>query len=189
MNSSTKIVVIPMKRLIICGIAALAVIILIIVLLLNINNSTGTASGNIYNSNVKTSSDNINDSNTSDTAKNNSIKNNSSDNISSNDKIQAANDVITYNPGVYTSSLSLNGNAVDVQVTVDKNNINSIEMVNLSDSVTTMYPLIENVFNDIADEVIKNGTIQNISYKADNKYTSTMILKAIGEALDKCTVR
>ena len=31
MNSSTKIVVIPMKRLIICGIAALAVIILIIV--------------------------------------------------------------------------------------------------------------------------------------------------------------
>ena len=187
MNSSTKIVVIPMKRLIICGIAALAVIILIIVLLLNINNSTGTASGNIYNSNVKTSSDNINGSNTSDTAKNNSIKNNSSDNISSNDKIQAANDVITYNPGVYTSSLSLNGNAVDVQVTVDKNN--SIEMGNLSDSVTTMYPLIENVFNDIADEVIKNGTIQNISYKADNKYTSTMILKAIGEALDKCTVR
>jgi uncharacterized protein with FMN-binding domain len=76
-----------------------------------------------------------------------------------------------------------------VQVTVDKNNINSIEMVNLSDSVTTMYPLIENVFNDIANEVIKNGTIQNISYKADNKYTSTMILKAIGEALDKCTVR
>ena len=188
MNSSTKIVVIPMKRLIICGIAALAVIILIIVLLLNINNSTGKASGNIYNSNVKTSSDNINGSNTSDTAKNNSIKNNSSDNISSNNKIQAANDVITYNPGVYTSSLSLNGNAVDVQVTVDKNNINSIEMVNLSDSVTTMYPLIENVFND-ADEVIKNGTIQNISYKADNKYTSTMILKAIGEALDKCTVR
>lgn len=188
MNSSTKIVVIPMKRLIICGIAALAVIILIIVLLLNINNSTGTASGNIYNSNVKTSSDNINGSNTSDTAKNNSITN-SYDNISSNDKIQAANDVITYNPGVYTSSLSLNGNAVDVQVTVDKNNINSIEMVNLSDSVTTMYPLIENVFNDIADEVIKNGTIQNISYKADNKYTSTMILKAIGEALDKCTVR
>ena len=185
MNSSTKIVVIPMKRLIICGIAALAVIILIIVLLLNINNSTG----NIYNSNVKTSSDNINGSKTSDTAKNNSITNNSSHNISSNDKIQAANDVITYNPGVYTSSLSLNGNAVDVQVTVDKNNINSIEMVNLSDSVTTMYPLIENVFNDIANEVIKNGTIQNISYKADNKYTSTMILKAIGEALDKCTVR
>ena len=44
----------------------------------------------------------------------------------------------TYSPGVYTSSLMLNGTPVDIQVTVDSDNINNIELVNLSESVQTM---------------------------------------------------
>lgn len=36
----------------------------------------------------------------------------------------------------------LDGNPVDIKVTLDKNNINNIELVNLSDSVTTMYPML-----------------------------------------------
>lgn len=46
-----------------------------------------------------------------------------------------------YTAGVYSSSVILNGNPVDIRVTVDEDNINNIEMVNISDSVTTMYPL------------------------------------------------
>ena len=43
-----------------------------------------------------------------------------------------------YTPGVYRSSLTLNKNTFDVEVTVDQNNIQSIELVNLSESTTAM---------------------------------------------------
>lgn len=174
MSSSTKIVVIPMKRLIMAGVAIVAVILLIIIIALSLNSEpASSSSNNIYNSNAKTNSDNV-------------VSNSTNETVESNNTSVQGN---TYIPGVYTASLSLNGNPVDIQVTVDKNNINNIEMVNVSDSITTMYPLIQNVFDEIANEVMKNGTAKNISYKADNKYTSTMILNAIDEALSKCIVR
>lgn len=95
----------------------------------------------------------------------------------------------TYTPGVYTASVSLNGNPIDIQVTVDKDNINSIDILNVSDAVTTMYPMLENSFEELANAVIENGSTQNITYSAENKYTSTMLLNAIQSALDKCTVK
>lgn len=92
-----------------------------------------------------------------------------------------------YAAGVYSSAVTLNGNPVEVRVTVDEDNINDIELVNVSESVTTMYPLIQSSFNEIKELVIENGGTSGIAYSADNKYTSTMILKAISNALDKCT--
>lgn len=92
----------------------------------------------------------------------------------------------TYTPGVYTSSISVNGTPLEIQVTVDETNINAIELKNLSDSITTMYPMMQTSFNDLASKVIKNGSTANISYEADNKYTSTLLLDGIQQALDKC---
>ena len=53
-------------------------------------------------------------------------------------------------PGVYTASILLDGNPVDIQVTVDSSNINSIELVNLSESITTMYPKLTTSFDEVA---------------------------------------
>ena len=59
-------------------------------------------------------------------------------------------------------------------------------LVNISDSVTTMYPLIQNSFEEIKSSVIANGGVEGVTYSSENKYTSVMILKAIENALDKC---
>ena len=48
-----------------------------------------------------------------------------------------------YTPGVYNTSVALGGAAIDVSVAVDSNNINSISLENMTDSVETMYPLVE----------------------------------------------
>jgi uncharacterized protein with FMN-binding domain len=101
----------------------------------------------------------------------------------------AAKTINTYTPGVYSASINLNGNPIDIQVTVDKDNINSIDILNVSDDVTTMYPMLQSSFEELANAVIENGSTQNITYSADNKYTSTMLLNAIQSALDKCTVK
>lgn len=91
----------------------------------------------------------------------------------------------TYVPGIYTTSLVLNDNAVDVEVTVDETNINDIRIVNLDEAVATMFPLLEPSFDDLANQIIKNQSLDNITYADDNKYTSMVLLNAIKNSLEK----
>lgn len=94
----------------------------------------------------------------------------------------------TYIPGIYTTSLIINDNVVDVEVTVDETNINDIRIVNLNDAVTTMYPLLEPAFDDLANQIRKNQSLENITYSDDNKYTSMVLFNAIKASLEKASV-
>ena len=91
----------------------------------------------------------------------------------------------TYVPGVYTTSLILNDNVVEIEVTVDEKNINSIRLVNLDEAVTTMYPLIQPSFEDLANQIIQNQSLDGITYSDDSKYTSMILLNAITASLEK----
>ena len=91
----------------------------------------------------------------------------------------------TYVPGVYTTSLILNDNVVEIEVTVDEKNINAIRLVNLDEAVTTMYPLIQPSFEDLADQIIKNQSLEGVTYPDDSKYTSMILLDAITSSLEK----
>ena len=55
-----------------------------------------------------------------------------------------------YVPGVYSAALTLGSENVNVEVTVDKDRINSIDLVPLSEAVTTMYPLMQPTLDDLA---------------------------------------
>ena len=90
-----------------------------------------------------------------------------------------------YQPGVYTSSIVLNDNTFDVEVTVDANKIKAIRMVNLSESTTAMFPLMEPTLETLASQIYTTQSVDNINYSDDNKYTSMLLLNAISEALDK----
>jgi uncharacterized protein with FMN-binding domain len=91
----------------------------------------------------------------------------------------------TYVPGVYTTSLILNDNVVEIEVTVDEHNINSIRLVNLDEAVATMYPLIQPSFEELADQIIHNQGIDGITYPDESKYTSMVLLDAITNSLEK----
>ena len=91
----------------------------------------------------------------------------------------------TYVPGVYTTSLILNDNVVEIEVTVDEHNINSIRLVNLDEAVATMYPLIQPSFEELADQIIHNQGIDGITYPEESKYTSMVLLDAITNSLEK----
>lgn len=90
---------------------------------------------------------------------------------------------LKYTAGVYTTPITLGENAIDVEVTVDAEKIKSIRLVNLSESVTTMYPLVEPALDELAEQVCAKQSTENISYSEDSKYTSMLLLKAIDEAL------
>ncbi len=93
-----------------------------------------------------------------------------------------------YTAGVYTSSITLNEYAVDVEVVVDEYEIQSVSIRNLDETVTTMYPLIEPALDEIAEQIYEKQTTEGISYSEDNQYTSTVLLGAIDNALEKARV-
>lgn len=93
----------------------------------------------------------------------------------------------TYVPGVYTSSIILATNPVVIEIVVDKEQIKSIELINTSESVETMYPLITDSLNSISAQIIENNSVENITYNQENKYTSIVLINAITEALNKAT--
>ncbi len=101
---------------------------------------------------------------------------------------QTSSDAVQYTAGIYTTSLTLNGNAIDIEVAVDDNAINSIRLVNLDEAVTTMYPLVEPAFDELVAQIYHTQSLEGITYSDESKYTSMVLLDAINTALDKARI-
>ena len=90
-----------------------------------------------------------------------------------------------YTPGQYTTTLTFNGNVADVKVTVDENSITSISLQNLEEAVSVMYPLLEPSLEELSSQILKNQSLDNISYSTDSQYTSMLLLDAIATSLEQ----
>lgn len=99
--------------------------------------------------------------------------------------ITTSSEIHKYKPGIYTSSIALNNNTFDVEVTVDADRISSIRLVNLSESTAAMFPLMEPALESIASQIYTSQSLENIVYSDDQKYTSMMLLASIEDALKK----
>lgn len=88
-----------------------------------------------------------------------------------------------YVPGVYTTPITLNNTAMDLEVRVDQDKINSIRLVNLSEAVTSMYPLVEPSLDRIAAQIYETQSTADLYYEQSTQYTSQMLINAIDEAL------
>ena len=97
----------------------------------------------------------------------------------------ASDTVSLYIPGVYNTELVLGDQTLNVEVMVNKDAIASIQLVNLSDAVATMYPLLQPAFDSLAAQICEQQSLDNISYDADSKYTSLVLLEAIRNSLEK----
>lgn len=155
MSAKTKIVVLRMKELIYTGIFAVLGIVLVVMLVMMFTSKGDDAS--------------VQDTPTE---------------TSATDSITTSSDAL-YIPGIYTTELVLGGESVDVEVIVDKDSITSIRMVNLNEAVTTMYPLLQPTLESICSQVYETQSLEDITYTADSKYTSLVLLEAIKSSLDK----
>ena len=101
------------------------------------------------------------------------------------DKDEESRETMKYVAGVYTSSIIFNDKTVDVEVVVDENKINSISLVNLDETVTAMYPLMQPALDNLKEQIYENQSTDNLSYSDDNQYTSMVLIHAIDDALEK----
>lgn len=94
-----------------------------------------------------------------------------------------------YVPGVYSASLALGSENVNVEVTVGSESIGSISLVPLSEAVTTMYPLMQPTLDTLAEQILSTQSTENLTWPESSHYTSTVLIGAINTALDKARVQ
>ena len=95
---------------------------------------------------------------------------------------------VTYEPGTYSTSLSLNGSNVSIEVDVVENSITDLRLVNMDEAVTTMYPLVEPSFEDLTEQILKVQNLDEVTYADENRYTYMVLLDAIESALAQAVI-
>lgn len=93
-----------------------------------------------------------------------------------------------YRAGVWTSSTTLGDMAINLEVVVDKDHINSIQIINIDETITTMFPLIVPSLEAIAVQLYDDVPLAEIKYQEDSKYTQQLLVEAIAVAMDKATI-
>ena len=76
-----------------------------------------------------------------------------------------------------------------MEVIVDKDSITSIRMVSPSDTVATMYPLLQPTLDSICEQIYEQQSLESITYTPESKYTSLVLLEAIQTSLDKAAAQ
>lgn len=93
-----------------------------------------------------------------------------------------------YTPGIYNSQMQLGDTTLNLEVVVDESQIKSVALVNLDDSITTMYPLVKPSLEFLEQELVAGTPIDQIAISEKSKYTQTMLIDGIKNALSKATV-
>jgi 2C-methyl-D-erythritol 2,4-cyclodiphosphate synthase len=107
---------------------------------------------------------------------------------SGNDDSSTTDDVAKYVPGKYTSVVSLNDTNLNLEIVVDENHINSVRIVNIDESITTMFPLVEPSINDISEQLCNDVDIASVEIAEESKYTQSLLLDAVEQTLAKALI-
>ena len=92
-----------------------------------------------------------------------------------------------YVPGVYSSTITLGENTLNVSVAVDEDTISGVSIENLNETVTTMYPLLEPALNEINSQISVVDNVDDITYSKENQYTYIILNQAIKNALEQAS--
>ena len=92
-----------------------------------------------------------------------------------------------YTPGVYTSQIKLGDSTLNLEVAVDADQIKSVSLINLEDSVTTMYPLVKPSLETIEKQLIAGTALDDIPLSEKSKYTESLLIEGIRTALEKAS--
>lgn len=90
----------------------------------------------------------------------------------------------SYNSGTYTSSILIDGNSVEVVVTIDDGFVTDVAVVDLTPELETFYPLIQPTIASIKEHVISNQNTE-VAFTNDNIHTGTILVLAVNDALSQ----
>lgn len=181
MSANTKIVVLRRKELLYTGIfAALGVLFVILLLMLLLPGKDTDASYGTSDSPDGTAAaempDNVADVSTGAGADTSAVLDSASGSVSTDN---------TYIPGIYTTELLLGNETVNVEVIVNDHAITSVSLADPSETLTTMYPLLEPTMESLNDQLCEMQDPEQVTYSAETRYTSLVLLEAVKASLEK----
>ena len=91
----------------------------------------------------------------------------------------------TYIPGIYTTELILGSETANVEVIVSDHAITSVSLADPSETLTTMYPLLEPAMESLNDQLCEMQDPSQVTYSAETRYTSLVLLEAVKASLEK----
>ena len=91
----------------------------------------------------------------------------------------------TYIPGIYTTELILGSETANVEVIVNDHAITSVSLTDPSETLTTMYPLLEPTMESLNDQLCEVQDPSQVTYSAETRYTSLVLLEAVKASLEK----
>ena len=91
----------------------------------------------------------------------------------------------TYIPGIYTTELILGSETANVEVIVNDHAITSVSLADPSETLTTMYPLLEPTMESLNDQLCEVQDPSQVTYSAETRYTSLVLLEAVKASLEK----
>ena len=88
----------------------------------------------------------------------------------------------TYAPGTYTAEIILQGNPINVEVTVSKNQIENVALSNLNQNQQVFYPSFNSCIAEVSKEIVAN---QSTDFPRSSAYpvSEDIILQAVDKAL------
>lgn len=201
MSANTKIVVLRRKELLYTGIfAALGVLFVILLLMLllpgkDADTSSGTPDSpdgtaaaempdNVADLGRSSQFSDAEDVSTGASADTSAVLDNASDAVLDSASGPVGTDN-TYIPGIYTTELILGSETANVEVIVNDHAITSVSLADPSETLTTMYPLLEPTMESLNDQLCEMQDPGQVTYSAETRYTSLVLLEAVKASLEK----
>ena len=199
MSANTKIVVLRRKELLYTGIfAALGVLFVILLLMLLLpGNNADTSSGapdspdstaetampdNVADLGRSSQFSDAEDVSTGANANTGAVADAGAITDSASGSVGTDN---TYIPGIYTTELILGSETVNVEVIVNDHAITSVSLADPSETLTTMYPLLEPAMDSLNKQICETQDLSQVTYSAETRYTSLVLLEAVKASLEK----
>lgn len=88
-----------------------------------------------------------------------------------------------YEAGVYTEELQIGDSKVNLQLSLDENCVKSVEMVNLDETIETMYPLMKPTIEEISNQLAAGKGMDEIVVSEESQYTEKVIVDAVSEMI------
>ena len=102
----------------------------------------------------------------------------------SNESSTYKNDAV-YRAGIYESQFVIGENTINLEVALDEEQVKSVKVKNLDESVETMYPLMKSAVKDVSKQLSSGVSIDEVVLSKNSMYTEKLVLDAVKTVLDE----
>ena len=93
--------------------------------------------------------------------------------------------IAVYEAGVYSKQMTVGDSVINLQVALDEEQVKSVEMINLDDTVSAMYPLMKPSVESISNQLASGVSLDEVVLSDEGQYTEKLILNEVDSVLDE----